>query len=315
MSDEKNPLRVYLASRYQARLLMAEWRDKLEALGFAVTSRWITGAHELGHDAADYDAENRRFAKEDLEDVRAAHILVAFSPREHFKTGRGGRHAEFGYALADGKKCVVVGEREHVFHWLADVVPNDGLIPWLERERDEGPKRREARDAKMCADAERTRAVLEPHRGKWVAMDWEGKEVFHADADSKALMAWIKANRPREDQATRVYRVPEDCTCGSGAHPRRCAVHPAAYERHVAEINAELFEGGIPAVPLPDRRSEAERVRERWDETRGIVGQKVEILTKILGLCPDCKDVPKNFEDANVKRLCERCRLAFGGII
>lgn len=29
------------------------------------------------------------------------------------------------------------------------------------------------------------------------------------------------------------------CTCGSGAHPRRCAAHPDAYDRHVAEINAE----------------------------------------------------------------------------
>lgn len=29
------------------------------------------------------------------------------------------------------------------------------------------------------------------------------------------------------------------CTCGSGAHPRRCRVHPDAYDEHVREINAE----------------------------------------------------------------------------
>lgn len=31
----------------------------------------------------------------------------------------------------------------------------------------------------------------------------------------------------------------EHCTCGSGAHPRRCKLHPDEYDRHVAELNAE----------------------------------------------------------------------------
>lgn len=29
------------------------------------------------------------------------------------------------------------------------------------------------------------------------------------------------------------------CTCGSGAHPRRCGVHPCAYDLHRMEINIE----------------------------------------------------------------------------
>ena len=32
------------------------------------------------------------------------------------------------------------------------------------------------------------------------------------------------------------------CTCGSGAHPRRCAEHPDRYDAHVAELNAESEE-------------------------------------------------------------------------
>lgn len=31
----------------------------------------------------------------------------------------------------------------------------------------------------------------------------------------------------------------ERCTCGSGAHPRACDLHPGAYEEHMAELNAE----------------------------------------------------------------------------
>jgi len=29
------------------------------------------------------------------------------------------------------------------------------------------------------------------------------------------------------------------CTCGSGAHPRQCKLHPELYRLHIAELNAE----------------------------------------------------------------------------
>lgn len=31
----------------------------------------------------------------------------------------------------------------------------------------------------------------------------------------------------------------EHCTCGSGGHPRRCDLHPGAYEEHIAEMETE----------------------------------------------------------------------------
>lgn len=31
----------------------------------------------------------------------------------------------------------------------------------------------------------------------------------------------------------------DHCTCGSGAHPRRCLLHPGEYEKHIAELNLE----------------------------------------------------------------------------
>jgi len=31
----------------------------------------------------------------------------------------------------------------------------------------------------------------------------------------------------------------EVCTCGSGAHPRRCDLHPTRYDEHIAELEAE----------------------------------------------------------------------------
>lgn len=187
---------------------------------------------------------------------------------------------------------------------------------------------REALDARRRADGEALRLLLEPHLGRWVALDWHWREVFHAAPDDKELMDWIRANRPRGDQPTMVYRVPA-ATEEAGASGMKPIMEPffrweatngaaPANPEIRAEVSADgknFFEGGIPAVPLPDRRSEADRVRERWEETRGVVRSKVEILTKILGLCPDCKDVKKNLETRNVERLCARCRLALGGIV
>lgn len=44
------------------------------------------------------------------------------------------------------------------------------------------------------------------------------------------------------------------CTCGSGGHPRRCALHPEEFDRHCAELNedgqADLADTAPPA-PSP----------------------------------------------------------------
>jgi hypothetical protein len=32
------------------------------------------------------------------------------------------------------------------------------------------------------------------------------------------------------------------CRCGSGAHPRRCELHPGNYETHVAELQSDVKE-------------------------------------------------------------------------
>ena len=106
-------INVYLAGRYESMDVMREVREvwgggKRRAV---VTSRWIDGKHSDATRALSAVA-----ATEDLEDIDAAEVLVIWSPREHFRTGRGGRHVEVGYALARGKRIILVGERENVFH-------------------------------------------------------------------------------------------------------------------------------------------------------------------------------------------------------
>lgn len=116
---------VYLAARYSRREEMLGYAGQLEAFGYTVTARWITGIHEkpgAPNDGPSYtDAERAHFASEDLADLRAADILIAFTEPAHAGPARGGRHVELGYALASGHRVIVVGHRENVFCCLPEV--------------------------------------------------------------------------------------------------------------------------------------------------------------------------------------------------
>lgn len=115
-------MNVYLAARYSRFREMQGCRTIIEALGHMVTSRWINGDHDYKGEASPA-AERLRFAQEDWDDLIAADCVVSFT-EEPGKAGgrnRGGRHVEFGAGLALGKRMVVVGYRENVFHELPTV--------------------------------------------------------------------------------------------------------------------------------------------------------------------------------------------------
>lgn len=129
----------YLAARYGRRLELTEYADQLRALGHQVTSRWLEGQHqadelEVAAAGAVHEVPEiaRRFAEEDVADVIFADTLIAFSEPPRSTASRGGRHVEFGMALGwvlagyktlDGRRrrVVLIGERENVFHCLAEV--------------------------------------------------------------------------------------------------------------------------------------------------------------------------------------------------
>lgn len=116
-------MHIYLMARYTRYLEMQEVAHHLVALGHIKTSRWIWGAHQASDEAigsgmlGDFE---RRLAEEDMADLCAAQVCVGFSepPRA---ANRGGRMVELGMALAWGKRVVVVGGHEHVFHALKHV--------------------------------------------------------------------------------------------------------------------------------------------------------------------------------------------------
>lgn len=112
-------MKIYLAGRYSRRRELAEYANDLEALGYEVTSRWLSGSHGLKRDPNN-DTERGKFAAEDVEDVQRCDILIAFTEESDAggSAGRGGRHVEFGLALALKKEIWIVGPRENVFHCL-----------------------------------------------------------------------------------------------------------------------------------------------------------------------------------------------------
>jgi hypothetical protein len=111
---------VYLAAAYPRLEEMRGIRDVLEAFGHKVMSRWIdqppgegAGVTELAADPAAYV----KYAELDMADLAAAEVVISFTG----EGGRGGRHVEFGMAVAMGKRLVLVGPREHVFHTLPHI--------------------------------------------------------------------------------------------------------------------------------------------------------------------------------------------------
>jgi hypothetical protein len=116
-------MRIYIAARFSRRDEMQEVAALLRARGHTITSRWIDGHEDEGGEYL-LGGTNRElyatFAREDLEDVQQAETVVSFTepPRAGNLRGRGGRHVEYGYALALEKRLIVVGPLENVFHCL-----------------------------------------------------------------------------------------------------------------------------------------------------------------------------------------------------
>ncbi len=119
---ERTKAKIYLAARFarrdEMRMIAAELADE----GFHITARWLESEEPISSTELRSPSAAARLATDDLDDVRAADICIAFTEEAHHPTpGRGGRHTEFGIALASGAQMMVVGPREHIFHCLPEV--------------------------------------------------------------------------------------------------------------------------------------------------------------------------------------------------
>lgn len=131
-------MKVYLAAPYVTKKQIEAEAAELRALGIEVTSSWLEEKHapttqmdELTHE------EHQKYAVRDVQDVFDADIFV-FHTDPTKTIVRGGRHVEFGIAVAQKMRILVVGEEyENIFHHLpgiAHVATWEDARRWLEIE-------------------------------------------------------------------------------------------------------------------------------------------------------------------------------------
>lgn len=109
-------MNIYLAAAYPRRAEMLMKAATLEALGHDVTSQWMH--QDFGDGSVRATKERGAFAKMDLTDIDESDVVLVFTDKP---SSTGGYHVEFGAALMMGKRCVVVGPRQNIFHCLDGV--------------------------------------------------------------------------------------------------------------------------------------------------------------------------------------------------
>ena len=130
-------MRIYLAARYSRMEELRGYAAELVDAGHVITARWILGGNGIPETAV--DMESQRFALEDYRDLQAADTVISWTePPRVESTARGGRHVEFGLALAMGKRLLVVGPRENLFHTMPNVRQFDEWGPEVLKALDEG---------------------------------------------------------------------------------------------------------------------------------------------------------------------------------
>lgn len=123
-------MNIYIAARYSRKEEMKKVRDVLQKAEFAVTSSWLDEPHGANTQLNELsDSLNEEYAQVDIDDINRADRILFFS--ESVLTPRGGRHVEFGYALAQGKSIDVVGPKENIFHYLPGVYNYPTFIDYL----------------------------------------------------------------------------------------------------------------------------------------------------------------------------------------
>ncbi|MCA1593050.1 MAG: hypothetical protein LC754_10450 [Acidobacteria bacterium] len=81
-------------------------------------SSWVATEDEKPRDGESWEEAQCWWARRDLSEMYESHVVVSFTEDPSCNAPRGSRHVEFGYALATGKRLIVVGPIEAIFHAL-----------------------------------------------------------------------------------------------------------------------------------------------------------------------------------------------------
>lgn len=128
-------MKIYLAARYSRKQEMMRLAETLRENAIEVTSSWLD--EPFAPDTLLNEVSprlNMEYALTDLRDIDRADTVLFFSEDPLVGTPRGGRHVEFGYAVAKGKRVVVIGQPENVFHYLPAIIMYQSVQQFLDSE-------------------------------------------------------------------------------------------------------------------------------------------------------------------------------------
>ena len=112
--------RVYIAGAYARKYEFRAHADLLRQLGVEVMSSWLDEPDDPDTHLRDVPWERQRaMSVRDIQQIGASNALIAFAEPEDSPHKRGGRHVEFGVALALQKAIYLIGKPECTFHHLA----------------------------------------------------------------------------------------------------------------------------------------------------------------------------------------------------
>ena len=129
----------YFAGQFSRLVEIASYATRARIANLEVTSHWLDQDLGLGYAGGSSEA-GRSFAERDLVDIAAADGFLFFAEDPLAGIPRGGRHVEFGVALATGKTVEVIAPcgRENVFHLLiSDAAVFATFEEWLETKKGE----------------------------------------------------------------------------------------------------------------------------------------------------------------------------------
>lgn len=235
-------MKIYLASRYSRREELVKYRTELQNLGLDVQARWLDGKHQLANDGTPIGDKGEKlvegvddgstnvqnaqlrskFAQDDWEDVSSADLVINFTEAPRSSANRGGRHVEFGIALARNARVIVVGHRENIFHWLP-------CVEFVQTFDEAKQKRRleiMARDNFVCRQCANDEETLNVHHRWYIGgrKVWEYPDVAlitlcegcHSDATKGAPVflfedgvEFLETTIPYNDTINALYRFCE----------------------------------------------------------------------------------------------------------
>ena len=113
---------AYLAAAYSRKPEIAIAAERLEAFGIKVISSWHKERYNPKISIKSLnDNALASIAGIDLNELALADTLIFWAEPHDSQPPRGGRHVEFGIALAYKKHIIVIGERENIFHYFPGI--------------------------------------------------------------------------------------------------------------------------------------------------------------------------------------------------